>query len=107
MPQVHKLQKDFNLDSMVLVEDRGMIVQKQIDEIKELEGMEWVTALKTRSIRKLMSVDAIQPTLFDKLNLFEFTHPDFPGEMLVACYNVNISLWFLYLILPVYRGLKE
>ena len=91
MVQVQKLQKDFNLKSMVLVGDRGMITQKQIDEIKELDGMEWITALKTGSIRKLMSDNAIQPTLFDKLNLFEFTHPDFPGEMLAACYNPELA----------------
>jgi len=91
MVQVQKLQKDFNLKSMVLVGDRGMITQRQIDEIKELEGMEWITALKAGSIRKLMNEDVIQPTLFDKLNLFEFTHPDFPGEMLVACYNPELA----------------
>ena len=91
MPQVKKLQNDFNLKSVVLVGDRGMITQKQIDDIKELEGMEWITALKTGSIRKLMSAEAIQPTLFDKRNLFELTHPDFPGEKLVACRNPELA----------------
>ncbi len=91
MPQVKKLHKDFCLKSVVLVGDRGMITQKQIDDIKELEGMEWITALKTGSIRKLMSAGAIQLTLFDKRNLFEFTHPDFPGEKLVACRNPELA----------------
>jgi len=91
MPQVKKLQNDFNLKSVVLVGDRGMITQKQIDDIKELEGMEWITALKTASIRKLMSAEAIQPTLFDERNLFELTHPDFPGEKLVACRNPELA----------------
>lgn len=91
MPQVQKIQNDFNLKSVVLVGDRGMITQKQIEDIKELEGMEWITALKTGSIRKLMSAEAIQPTLFDKRNLFELTHPDFPGEKLVACRNPELA----------------
>lgn len=91
MPQVEKLQKDFGLKSVVLVGDRGMITQKQIDDIKELEGMEWITALKTGSIRKLMNAKAIQLTLFDERNLFEFTHPDFPGEKLVACRNPELA----------------
>jgi transposase len=91
MPQVEKLQKDFNLKSVVLVGDRGMITQKQIDEIKELEGTEWITALKTGSIRKLMSVKAIQLSLFDEHNLFELTHPDFPNEKLVACRNPELA----------------
>ncbi|MCF6239148.1 MAG: IS1634 family transposase [Candidatus Marinimicrobia bacterium] len=91
MPQVEKLQADFGLKSVVLVGDRGMITQKQIDDIKELEGMEWITALKTGSIRKLMSAGAIQLTLFDERNLFELTHPDFPGEKLVACRNPELA----------------
>lgn len=91
MPQVEKLQKDFNLKSVVLVGDRGMITQKQIDEIKELEGMEWITALKTGAIRKLMSAKVIQLTLFDEHNLFELTHPDFPQEKLVACRNPELA----------------
>ncbi len=91
MLQVQKLQKKFNLKSMILVGDRGMITQKQIDEIKELEEIEWITALKAGSFRKLITDDTIQPTMFDKLNLFEFTHPDFPAEMLVACYNPELA----------------
>ncbi len=91
MPQVEKLQKDFNLKSVVLVGDRGMITQKQIDDLKDLEGMEWITALKTGSIRKLMSGGAIQLTLFDERNLFELMHPDFPGEKLVACRNPELA----------------
>jgi transposase len=91
MPQVEKLQKDFKLRSVALVGDRGMITQKQINEIKKLEGTEWITALKTGAIRKLMSAKAIQLTLFDEHNLFELTHPDFPGEKLVACRNPELA----------------
>ena len=68
-----------------------MITQKQIDDIKDLEGMEWISALKTGSIRKLMNAGAIQLTLFDKRNLFELTHPDFPQEKLVACRNPELA----------------
>ena len=91
MPQVIKLQKDFNLKSVVLVGDRGMISQKQVDELKGYKGMEWITALKSGAIRKLMNVGAIQLTLFDERNLFELTHPDFPGEKLVACRNPELA----------------
>ncbi len=29
--------------------------------------------------------------LFDERNLFELTHPDFPGERLVACRNPELA----------------
>jgi len=91
IPQVKKLQGKFNLQSVVLVGDRGMITQKQIDDIKEYEGVEWITALKSGAIRKLMDTKVIQPTLFDEHNLFELVHPDFPGEKLVACRNPELA----------------
>lgn len=91
MPQVERLRDAFNLKSVVLVGDRGMISQKQIDELKGQAGMEWITALKTGAIRKLMDAQAIQLTLFDESNLFELTHPDFPGEKLVACRNPELA----------------
>ena len=91
LPQVERLQGAFNLTSVVLVGDRGMISQKQVDELKGRPGVEWITALKTGAIRKLMDFDAIQLTLFDEHNLFEFTHADFPGEKLVACRNPELA----------------
>ena len=67
-----------------------MISQKQIDEIADVVGIDWITALKTGAIRKLVDDRAIQMELFDERNIFEFTHPDFPDERLVACRNPEL-----------------
>ena len=40
MPQVQKIKKDFGVKTMVLVGDRGMISQKQIDEITDVVGID-------------------------------------------------------------------
>ncbi len=92
MPQVEKLQKTFAIEQLVLVGDRGMISQKQITELKQREGIDWITALRTGAIRKLVDGGHIQFGLFDERNLFEVTHPDFPGERLVACRNPQLAL---------------
>jgi hypothetical protein len=92
LPQVEKLQKTFAIDQLVLVGDRGMISQKQINALKQREGLEWITALRTGAIRKLVDGGHIQLGLFDQRNLFEVTHPDFPGERLVACRNPQLAL---------------
>ncbi len=92
LPQVAKLQKTFAIDQLVLVGDRGMISQKQINALKQREGMDWITALRTGAIRKLVDGGHIQLGLFDERNLFEVTHPDFPGERLVACRNPQLAL---------------
>jgi len=91
MPAVTKLREDFALDSVVLVGDRGMISQKQIEELHGTENVEWITALKTGAIRKLLDSGALQMGLFDERNLFEFTDPDFPGERLIACRNTELA----------------
>src|SRR5436309_14191783 len=64
-----------------------MISQKQIDKIRQLEDIDWFTALKTGEIRKLLENEGLQMGLFDERNLFELTDPGFPGERLVACRN--------------------
>jgi transposase len=87
MPQVTKVKEQFKVDSLVLVGDRGMISQKQIDELSGIEGIDWITALRSGQISKLMQDGTINMSLFDERDLYKFSHPDFPGERLVVCRN--------------------
>jgi transposase len=87
MEQAEKVRDDFGIGDVVLVGDRGMITQKQIDELRVVGGFDWITAMKTGGIRKLVEDGVLQLDLFDERNIFEFTHPDYPGERLVACRN--------------------
>ena len=89
--QVTKAREQFGIEKMVLVGDRGMITQKQIDELKGLDGIEWLTALRSRAIRKLVDGGSLQYGLFDERNIFEMKHPDYPGERLVACRNPELA----------------
>ncbi len=92
MPEVKKLREEFGLEQVVLIGDRGMISHKAIQELKELEGFGWITALKSGQIRSLLEGEALQLGLFDERNLLELTHhPDYPGERLVACRNPQLA----------------
>ena len=91
MPQVEKARSEFGIEKLVLVGDRGMIGQKQIDAFGKIAGIEWISALKTGAIRKLVESGTLQMGLFDERNLFEVEHPDFPGERLVACRNPELA----------------
>lgn len=86
LPQVSKLKERFGLKSFTLVGDRGMITGKHLGILKEA-GVDWVTALKSQSLRKLVVDGVIQPSLFDEENLAEVSHADYPGERLIACRN--------------------
>jgi hypothetical protein len=91
MPQVAQLRERFGLERLVLVGDRGMISHRAIGELRELDGLTWITALKNSQIRSLVQGGELQLGLFDERNLFEFSHPDFPGERLMACRNVDLG----------------
>jgi transposase len=91
MPQVKQLREQFGLERLVLVGDRGMISHKAIGELRTLEGLSWITALKSTQIRSLVQGGELQLGLFDERNLFEFSHPQFPGERLMACRNVDLG----------------
>lgn len=91
MPQVKQIQDEFGIKQMVLIGDRGMISKKQIDSLQEISGIDWITALRSGSIRKLIDDKSIQPELFDERNLFEIEHPDYPDERLIACRNPYLA----------------
>src|SRR6516162_2820319 len=82
MPQVEKVRTVFGLDQLVMVGDRGMISSVQIDAMRKLDGVDWITALKS---------GALQLDLFDERNLITFTHEDFPNERLIACRNPDLA----------------
>src|SRR5579863_10008428 len=89
--QVQQLRENFGLERLVLVGDRGMISHKAIDGLRSLDGLAWITALKSSQIRALVQGGALQLGLFDERNLFEFAHPDYPGERLMACRNADLG----------------
>ena len=86
--QIEKVRERFGLKRVVLVGDRGMITQARIDqELRGVEGLEWIGALRSSQIAGLLEEGAIAPSLFDEKNLAEISSPDFPAERLIACRN--------------------
>ena len=85
--QVDKLREQFGMSRIVLVGDRGMLTQTQIENLKEHPQLGWISALRSGSIRKLVENEELQLSLFDKQDLAEISSDDFPGERLVACFN--------------------
>ena len=94
---VKDMREKFRLEQMVMVGDRGMITKARIgalntaddgSQLPDKDRYRWITALRAPAIRKLMAGDGpLQMSLFDQQNLAEISHPDYPGERLVACRN--------------------
>jgi transposase len=86
--QVNTIRNRFGITRVVLVGDRGMITSKRIDEdLREVDGLDWITALRNNSIQKLVEQKTIQLSLFDERDLAEVTSADYPGERLIVCRN--------------------
>ena len=91
LPEIERLRTTFGLQRLAIVGDRGMIARTRIDELRQLGGIDWITALKSVSIQKLIRKGTLQPRRFDDADLFEILHPDYPGERLVACRNERLA----------------
>ncbi len=85
--QIEKLQARFGLERVVLVGDRGMLTQPQIETLRQHPGLGWISALRTEKLRQLLEHKHLQLSLFDEKNLAEIRSPAFPGERLIACFN--------------------
>ena len=86
--QIVKLKDRFGLSGIVVVADRGMVTKANIELLAEAPGVDWITALKAPTIKKLARSGIFQPSLFDEQNLGEITDvEEFPGERLIVCRN--------------------
>lgn len=86
--QVSKLRDRFKLERIVLVGDRGMLTDARIrEDLKTAGGVDWITALRAPQIQALVTAGSLQLSFFDERDLAEITHPDYPGERLIACRN--------------------
>jgi transposase len=89
--QVEALTKRFGLSRVVLVGDRGMLTQTQIDALKKHPGLGWISALRSGAIRRLLDDGHLIREDLEVERLAEITSPDFPDERLVACYNAQLA----------------
>ena len=87
--QIEKVRIRFGLQRVVFVGDRGLLTSARIrEELAPVDGLDWISALRAEQIRKLAEDDGpLQRSLFDRTDLAEIRHPDFPGERLIACFN--------------------
>ncbi len=77
-PQVELCER-FELTRIILVGDRGMITSARIrEDLEPIEALDWISALRSEQIRKLVDSGSLQLSLFDQQDLAEFHDPAFP-----------------------------
>jgi hypothetical protein len=91
MAQVEALRKRYKLRRMVLVGDRGMVTNVQVEALEKYPNVDWITALTNRQVAGLRDEGALQLGLFDERDLCSLESPEFPGQRLVACRNLALA----------------
>ena len=92
---VERIRGRFGIDNVALVGDRGMITTARIREDLEPCGLQWISALKTKDIRKLLKKPKgkeapLRPESLVPDGVGEIVSPEFPGERLIVCLNPRL-----------------
>ena len=94
--QVQRIRRRFRIDRVALVGDRGMVTTARIREDLQPAGLDWISALTTQGIRKLLKTPQqapappLRPGELLPDAVAEITSPDFPGERLLVCLNPRL-----------------
>ena len=90
--QIEKVKGRFKIDKIVWISDRGILTDKNINElIKKRKNIDWITALTKVQVRQLAEQEGIQLGIFDQRNLVEINSDLYPEEMLIVCRNPLVA----------------
>ena len=95
--QISQLKKCFSVQRIALVRDRGMLTTARIRETVSPEGLDWISALKTTDLRRLLKPlpdggsAPLRPESLAADQVAEIVSPDFPGERLMVCLNPRLA----------------
>lgn len=85
--QIEKIKQRFGLQRVVLVSDRGMVTQANLDALRD-GILDWITGLKAPQVKALRDEGKLSASLFDERNIAQIDgHQEYPGERLIVCRN--------------------
>ncbi len=101
--QVERIRTRFGIARIALVGDRGMLTTARLRADLKPADLDWISALKNRSVRTLLKrpkpapgqdPDAVQAPLrpgeLVPDQVAEIRSPDYPGERLLVCLNPRL-----------------
>jgi Transposase DDE domain len=84
--RLRALRERFGLTRLVLIVDRGMVTEANLEAIGEA-GFAFITALRAPQVKRLVTRGDLQLSLLDEQGLAEIASPDYPRERLIVCRN--------------------
>ena len=91
MAEVHRLKHSFGLAHIIIIADRGMISQPIMNQLKAVDGVIWVTAMRSSSIAALADSKDFAGFKSAEFSYTEIKSQKYPHERLIACYNPDLA----------------
>lgn len=87
--KIAELQKTYGIQEIIFVGDRGMITKSNYEKVKDIKGVNTISALTHRQIVDLLNRKVIQMDLFDENQIVEVIDPENTGMRYCLCRNPN------------------
>lgn len=87
--KIAELQKTYGIQEIIFVGDRGMITKSNYEKVKDIKGLNTISALTHRQIVDLLNRKVIQMDLFDENQIVEVIDPENTGMRYCLCRNPN------------------
>lgn len=85
--KITKLQQIYGMEEIIFVGDRGMVTKANIDKVKDVQGLNTISALTHPQIKELLARKVVQLDMFDEKNILEIIDPDNQKIRYCLCRN--------------------
>jgi transposase len=85
--KITELQKGYGIEEIIFVGDRGMATKANLNKVKDVKGLNTISALTHPQIKELLSRGVIQLDLFDEKNIVEIIDTENTNRRYCLCRN--------------------
>jgi len=85
--KITELQQIHKIEDIIFVGDRGMVTKANLERVKDIQGLNTISALTHPQIKELLSRKVVQLDLFDDKEIVEIIDPDNPKLRYCLCRN--------------------
>jgi len=85
--KITEVQKLYKISEVIFVGDRGMLTRANLEKVKNVNGLNTISALTHPQMKELLYRNVIQLDLFDEKNIVEIIDPDNPKQRYCLCQN--------------------
>ena len=85
--KIEEIQKEFGVEELVFVGDRGMVTKANYEKLKDKEGLKTISALTRAQMDSLLEEKTFQLSYFDEKNIVEVIDKEDPHRRYCLCKN--------------------